>query len=605
METSEREHMKESLLYPCVNACRSFVSLDGMWRMQFDPEQKGTEEKWQNGLPDSFMIPVPSSFADLFTEHEKRDYCGDFWYETKFFMDADSSKRAVLRFCSVTHRCDVYLNGEKIGSHEGGFTPFAIDISSCVRYGERNRLSLRVNNELNEMSIPCGSTSILSDGRKIAKPYFDFFNYSGIQRSVYLLRIPQESIIDYDTEIELSGKDAEIRYRVETDGENEVIAEIFTKDGKKAGERTGKEGTIRIQDARLWDIDDPYLYSVVFRIVKDGHDIDKYPAKLGVRTVRISGNRILLNGKEIYLKGYGKHEDFEVIGRTFNPSLAVRDFELMKWTGANCFRTSHYPYAEEWYQLADEYGFLIIDEVPAVGMMRSLMNFAAAGAGGKDTRFFVSDTVSLLQENHRNALEEMIIRDKNHPSVIAFSIFNEPETTYPEAREYFAPLFDFAKSLDVQKRPLTGALLLNSTPDKCCCYELCDFISLNRYYGWYISGGSDIGEAERMFRREMDAWAEICADKPLIFTEFGADTSAFEHKLPSVMWSQEYQNEYYEMNFRVMDSYDFVCGELVWNFADFQTTEGIMRVNGNKKGIFTRNRQPKDAAYLLRRRWKQ
>ena len=101
----------------------------------------------------------------------------------------------------------------------------------------------------------------------------------------------------------------------------------------------------------------------------------------------------------------------------------------------------------------------------------------------------------------------------------------------------------------------------------------------------------------------MEGWKQILDGRPLIFTEFGGDTYASEHKLPSVMWSQEYQNEYYEMYFRVMDDFDFIKGELVWNFADFQTTEGILRVNGNKKGIFTRNRQPKDAAFLLKSRW--
>ena len=199
----------------------------------------------------------------------------------------------------------------------------------------------------------------------------------------------------------------------------------------------------------------------------------------------------------------------------------------------------------------------------------------------------------------------MIQRDKNHPSVIAFSLFNEPETTYQAAYDYFAPLFQYAKEIDPQKRPLTGALVYNSTPEKCMCHPLCDFISLNRYYGWYVLGGNEISEAELLFRKEMEGWRKVCENKPLIFTEFGADTYAGEHKLPSVMWAQEYQNECYEMNFRVMDDYDFVKGELVWNFADFQTTEGIMRVNGNKKGIFTRNRQPKDTAFLLKKRWEQ
>ena len=133
--------------------------------------------------------------------------------------------------------------------------------------------------------------------------------------------------------------------------------------------------------------------------------------------------------------------------------------------------------------------------------------------------------------------------------------------------------------------------------------EFADIISLNRYYGWYVMGGAGIVDAEAAFRKEMDGWNQVRGDRPVIFTEYGADTLASEHKLPSVMWSQEYQNEYLEMNHRVFDSYDFVQGELMWNFADFQTTEGILRVNGNKKGAFTRQRQPKDVAYVLKSRW--
>ncbi len=134
--------------------------------------------------------------------------------------------------------------------------------------------------------------------------------------------------------------------------------------------------------------------------------------------------------------------------------------------------------------------------------------------------------------------------------------------------------------------------------------SLCDFICLNRYYGWYIHGGEQLDEAKKAFQREMDQWKAKALNKPFVFTEFGADTLALEHKLPSVMWSQEYQNEYMEMNFAVFDQYPFVQGELTWNFADFQTTQGIMRVNGNKKGVFTRARQPKDVAFTFRKRWK-
>jgi len=145
---------------------------------------------------------------------------------------------------------------------------------------------------------------------------------------------------------------------------------------------------------------------------------------------------------------------------------------------------------------------------------------------------------------------------------------------------------------------------MTSLPDNSRGQQFADFISLNRYYGWYVMGGYNIADAEEALRKELGKWSEILNERPVIFTEYGADTMPDEHKLPSVMWSQEYQNEYSEMNHRVFDAYEFVKGELVWNFADFQTTEGIMRVNGNKKGIFTRQRQPKDAAFYFRRRWK-
>jgi beta-glucuronidase len=276
----------------------------------------------------------------------------------------------------------------------------------------------------------------------------------------------------------------------------------------------------------------------------------------------------------------------------------------MKWLNANCFRTSHYPYAEEWYRMADEEGFLIIDEVPGVGMMRSIANFLASGAGKSNGFFGDCPDVNLLLKNHNAAVEEMIKRDKNHPSVIAWSIFNEAETITSASHDYFAPLFDLARELDPQRRPVTGVLEKTSSPDRCQCYPLMDFICLNRYYGWYISGG-DLKGAEAQFIEEMDQWAEKNLHVPFVFTEFGTDTLDTLHKLPSVMWSQEYQSEYMDMNFSVFDRYPFVQGELAWNFADFQTGQGVFRVNGNKKGLFTRSRQPKDAAYTMKKRWEE
>lgn len=164
-------------------------------------------------------------------------------------------------------------------------------------------------------------------------------------------------------------------------------------------------------------------------------------------------------------------------------------------------------------------------------------------------------------------------------------------------------VFDKVWEFDPQKRPRTFAMELSSGPDAKCCHQYCDFWTLNRYYGWYVKGGYEISDAMNAFRQEMDEWASQEPMKPMVFTEYGADTLSFEHKLPSVMWSQEYQMEYLELYHELFDSYPFVKGEQVWNFADFQTVEGVGRANGNKKGVFTRDRQPKDSAFLLKKRW--
>ena len=359
-----------------------------------------------------------------------------------------------------------------------------------------------------------------------------------------------------------------------------------------------------MKDARLWQVRDAYLYRLVIQIVDEDEVLDEYVQEIGIRTVEVKGKDILINGKPVYLKGFGKHEDSDVVGRGFNIGVMKRDFELMKWIGANSFRTSHYPYSEEVYQMADREGFLIIDEVPAVGLFESMMNFMEASTG-KTTAFFEKETTPALLAAHLMALEEMIVRDKNHPSVIMWSLLNEPETTSDAAVPYFKEVFDRARILDPQKRPRTFALVMNSLPGTCKCYPFSDVIALNRYYGWYVKGGYEIDDAMEAFRREMEAWKALELNRPFIFTEYGADTLVSEHKLPSVMWSQEYQEEYLCLTHAVFDSYDFIRGELIWNFADFQTTEGIMRVNGNKKGVFTRQRQPKSVAYLLRRRWKE
>lgn len=595
--------LEHSMLYPKTTLTRRRISMDGMWKFCLDEKAVGEKEGWMDGIPGEEMIPVPASFQDFYTEKDIREYTGDFWYETDFFVPGEWEGREILlRFGAATHRASVYVNGILITEHEGGFLPFSAKVTTVVRYDSYNKVVVKVNNELTCTNIPCGETITLPNGKKMSKPYFDFFNYAGLQRSVYLLALPGESIVDFDLDYAIHGKNAEVSYQIRTNGEHAVQLALFDAKGHCVAQKDGKEGVLYVENARLWQVRNAYLYRLRIRIMDGEELIDEYEQEIGIRTVKVEGTDILINGEPVYLKGFGKHEDSDIVGRGFSIGIMKRDFELMKWIGANSFRTSHYPYSEEIYQMADREGFLVIDEVPAVGMFQSLMNFMEASTG-KQTAFFKKETTPVLLKAHLRAIEEMIARDKNHPSVVAWSLLNEPETTNEAAVPYFKEVFDLANKLDMQKRPRTFALIMNSLPDTCKCYQFSDIIALNRYYGWYMKGGYEISVAEELFRKEMNAWKEKKLNKPFIFTEYGADTLASEHKLPSVMWSQEYQDEYLKMTHEVFDSYDFIKGEQIWNFADFQTTEGIMRVNGNKKGVFTRQRQPKDIAYKLKERW--
>jgi beta-glucuronidase len=318
-----------------------------------------------------------------------------------------------------------------------------------------------------------------------------------------------------------------------------------------------------------------------------------------VRTVAVDGARFLINGEPFHFTGFGKHEDIPVIGKGHNDAFVVHDFELLKWIGANSFRTSHYPYAEGVLDYADRQGTVVIDETAAVGLNMGLGG-GIFGAQGYTT--FSPETVNdQTREVHAQAIRELVARDKNHPSVVLWSIANEPESDTEGAERYFKPLFDLTRELD-PTRPVGFVNVMLAPYGRCRVSQFGDVLMLNRYYGWYVDTG-DLEAAETAWENELRGWAK--EGKPIIITEYGADTYPGLHSLLPEPWSEEYQVAYLEMNHRVFDRIDAVVGEQVWNFADFATTSGIMRVGGNKKGVFTRDRQPKAAAHVLRRRWRK
>lgn len=205
---------------------------------------------------------------------------------------------------------------------------------------------------------------------------------------------------------------------------------------------------------------------------------DVYELPYDVRTVRVDGERFLINGRPFYFKGYGKHEDTFPAGRGENLPMDVKDISLMKWQGANSFRTSHYPYSEEMMRLCDAEGIVVIDETTAVGV--NLKFGGGANFGGEHVSTF--DPVHGVQtlEIHKQVIRDLVARDKNHACVVMWSIANEPGSASEGAYEYFKPLYDFARELDPQKRPCTLASVQGTTPQNDCSAKLSDVICLNR-----------------------------------------------------------------------------------------------------------------------------
>ena len=605
-----------AFLYPQETVSRRVVDISGLWKFKVDTHHEGRNDGWKEGLKDTTDMAVPSSYNDIYTDKALRDHAGDVWYQTEFVVPKEWQNLDVLiRFGSATHRAIVWVNGEEVASHEGGYMPFAGKLNDVVKFGQKNTVVVVVNNELSETTIPCGCVKQHDDGVREVKPWFDFFNYSGLHRPVKLLALPKQRITDITVVTDFEGSLGKVNFDIEADipAGATLSAKLYDAEGEQVSQKEGTQGELLVDNVNLWQPGKGYLYTLEASIEKDGEILDQYPLEVGIRTVKAEGTKFLINNEPFYFKGFGKHEDSDHRGRGYDPVVNLRDMELLDWIGANSIRTSHYPYAEEFMQLADRRGLVIINETPAVGQINLLPfggdmggAFAMLGSGGstKVQSFFELDQVKGQgMENHKDAVRELIQRDKNHASVVMWSLSNEPDTTHDAAADYFGEVFDYARSQDPQNRPMTFVNVLIAPHGKCKAAQHADVICLNRYYGWYMMGGYEMRNAGKAFSAELSAWST--EGKPIVITEYGADTMAGVHKLPSVQWSEEYQIEYLDQQHEAFDSCEALIGEQMWNFADFQTWEGIMRVDGNKKGAFTRNRQPKMSAHYLKARWEK
>lgn len=588
-------------LQPQQNEYRNVLNISGIWNFLADPQAVGISEKWYEQLPDGSPIAVPGSWNDQ--KEGLHHYLGHVWYERETFVPATwKSERVFLRVGSANYLAKVWVNGQEVGVHEGGHLPFAFDISSYVRFGQQNRITIEVENDLRADRVPLGN--VRASMRNYPATNYDFFPFGGLHRDVVLYTVPRKSSLsDVTITTQLDGT---ITLKVEKTGTAKGgCVSLRGHDGKtvsKSFSFSGNTATVKVQipNVQLWSPEHPYLYETCVELKNGGQTVDAYRCQTGVRTIAVEGSQLLLNGKPIHLRGFGKHEGFPIFGRAFAQPVAVKDFELMRWTGANSFRTSHYPYDESVYDMADRLGFLIIDEMPSVGL------YFYDEQDNIDRRRAVCDQY----------LEEMIRRDKNHPSVIIWSVANEPsykgmgganydgkeqkgdDRENQQAIQFLGGLVKQAKEMD----PTRLSTFVGVSGGPASWLSVCDIVCINRYYGWYTNAG-DMEGAIKILDGELERiWGLY--HKPIIMTEFGADAIAGEHSEYAVMFSEEFQCNFITDYLNLANTKDYVAGMHIWNFADFTTGQAMFRVAAkNFKGVFTQDRKPKMAAHMLHERW--
>ncbi len=567
---------------------RETVDLSGFWHFRTDLQKKGEEQKWfeQTSFAGWDKIYAPASWNEQSSEYMW--YMGTAWYAREFFVPVGwSDKLVFVGFEGVNYNAKVWVNGFFVGEHEGGFTPFAVNAEKALKFGDNNVVVVMVDDTLTKRTIP--------PGEGMNQTYFDFFQYGGIQREVNLLAVHKihirdvwvrtsikefDGILDIDIEA-LSELEKERFCKVNLkmyDG-NELVAESRVSYMASPHIPKSLYQKITLKAAKFWSPESPNLYTLKVSIILDEQEIDRKDVRLGIRTVKVENGKILLNGRPVFLKGCARHEDFPVLGKVVHGAVLRKDYGLMRELGCNSFRTTHYPYSRSNLDLADEYGFLVILETPAVGFRKAIGRF---------------DDPEIIEKVKR-VTQETIKRDRNRPSVIMYSLFNEPDSE----QEDFRTLLQEAKNEANKTDPTRPVTFVSDRPLNDLCLDIVDILCHNFYFGWYTLYG-DLVTAEKRLSETLDEIHKRFPDKPIIVTEFGADAIDGVHKDPPEMWSEEYQAELIKTYWKVFLSKDYVVGGHIWNFADFKVGQSPGRTTLNRKGIFTRTRDPKASVKVVK-----
>ena len=562
---------------------RKTISLNGKWKYIIDVQDAGYYDYRMNILEKGFfMNEKPKSPEDLIeydfdnapemeipsdwnTQNEQLlFYEGTIWFKKSFNYTKNENKKLILYFGAINYESIIYINGILIGKHIGGFTPFNFDITSKIKNGE-NFIILKIDNKRKKENIP---TLI-----------FDWWNYGGITRDVYLIETNPIYIQNYHFLLNKQNKNQiDIKIELNTNVTNKLIEiSIPELDIKKSFHIRNKKliyEKIEINDLILWTPENPKLYSIILKFNKE-EIIDR----IGFRTIVVENKKILLNGNRIFLRGISLHDEKPNDGG--GRITTLKDVKiLLSWVkelGCNFVRLAHYPHNEYMIREAEKEGILVWSEIPIY--------------------WSISWNNQNTFNNALRQLNDMILRDINRANVIIWSIANET----PQGKErnlFLTNLINYARTLD-NTRLITMAIEVASTCEDKLTNILndtmankVDIISINEFIGWY----RDINSIDKM------KWV-IPYNKPVIISEFGAGAKYGYHGTLKQRWTEEFQDNVYINNLEMIEAIDGLVGISPWILKDFRSPRRVL--NGiqdfyNRKGLVSEKGERKKAFYTLR-----
>lgn len=503
-------------------------------------------------------------------------YQGEGVYQKVFTYEPTEAHRVFVKFYGVDRICKVFLNGGEIGSHEGGYTLFGLELTEKLVSGE-NILTVLVSNAKSETVSPLSGDFAVFGGihRKVElietqNTCFDR-TYFGTDGIIFQTRVNEKGEGELYASAYVLGDDADIVYTID-----DVESEKCKADGNNSLQKV-----CTIESPDLWNgIDDTRLYTAKAQLYVAGKLVDTVEKNVGFRKISVDANKgFFLNDNHVKLHGVAKHQDTDGVFSAATMENWKQDMEIIHEIGANAVRLSHYPHPEEVYDLCDEIGFVVWAEIPLLKLTEN----------------------EALFENAKHQLKEMILQNMHHPSICFWGIQNEIAIygEFPYMAEKMHVLNDIVHELDSTR--FSTCANLNVVHSDSTLNQVTDTTAYNIYYGWYYGQFEDHGKF-------LDEFHQVNPDMPLGISEYGADTNTqFHSDDPKVNdYTEEFQALYHETVYPMMAERDFVWGSFVWNMFDFTSPirQAANIKNRNIKGLVTFDRKyRKNSFYYYKAMW--